>query len=260
MKIINTIREKQRFYRFLPFILKNIQNWKDYLATYSGHFTGVIQFRNGIKLVVDNSHCANLINIIFFQKIYGKIKNQKVILEIGGNRGYFSVYSAMANTKAKVFVFEPDPRAFDLLSQNIKLNKLTDRVNIYNEAVAAKKQMMTLYLGENSVDNSLFNIGEHQHSLEVNCRSIKQILDKLITNKIDLIKFNCEGAEYEILFSLDETYLDRIQEIRMEYHLFKQDSRVYKVDDIISFLQKFGFKTTRLSKYAATHGILWMSK
>ena len=36
--------------------------------------------------------------------------------------------------------------------------------------------------------------------------------------RVDLLKMDCEGAEYEILYGTPDRYLERIREIRMEYH------------------------------------------
>jgi len=40
--------------------------------------------------------------------------------------------------------------------------------------------------------------------------------------RADLLKLDCEGAEYDILFSAEAAVYDRINSVRMEYHLVLQ--------------------------------------
>ena len=62
-------------------------------------------------------------------------------------------------------------------------------------------------------------------------------IDKKL-NKIDFLKIDCEGAEYDIIESLDEDYLiNNIQKICLEYH-FNKDG---KINTILNKLKKCNF-------------------
>ena len=52
------------------------------------------------------------------------------------------------------------------------------------------------------------------------------------------MKIDCEGAEYEILFSLSKKELEKIKKISMEFHNYGE----YTGEDLAKFLHKNGFK------------------
>ena len=58
------------------------------------------------------------------------------------------------------------------------------------------------------------------------------------TRQIDFLKIDCEGAEYEILFSLSKKELHKIKKISMEAHNYGK----YTGEDLARFLQKNNFK------------------
>lgn len=54
----------------------------------------------------------------------------------------------------------------------------------------------------------------------------------------DLMKLDCEGAEYPILFNAPETIFDRIERMVMEYH---DNVSGYIHHDLVQFLTNKGF-------------------
>jgi hypothetical protein len=68
---------------------------------------------------------------------------------------------------------------------------------------------------------------------------------------------NCEGAEYEILMNTPDSYLKRISEIRMEYHNFELDGRVFDLAPLRAFLKTKNFIEVNYLPYTPDHGIIW---
>lgn len=58
-------------------------------------------------------------------------------------------------------------------------------------------------------------------------------------DSIDLLKLDCEGGEFDILFNLTDSNIDKIDNIVMEYH---DKATKYTHLDIIRFLEKNKFK------------------
>ena len=73
--------------------------------------------------------------------------------------------------------------------------------------------------------------------------------------RVDLLKMDCEGAEYEILYSTPSSHLQRISEIRMEYH--NLDSGDRHVEGLKRFFAQSGFAVTHLRPASETGGTLW---
>ena len=67
-------------------------------------------------------------------------------------------------------------------------------------------------------------------------------LDNHVEN-CQLLKLDCEGAEYEILFDTSREILNRIQNISMEYHQVPE----YTISDLTKYLKDIGFDV-RLGK------------
>ena len=67
-------------------------------------------------------------------------------------------------------------------------------------------------------------------------------IDKKL-NKIDFLKIDCEGAEYEIIENMDKTFLqEKINKICLEYHIFNESDNIL-LDKMIKKLNECGFKT-----------------
>jgi hypothetical protein len=58
--------------------------------------------------------------------------------------------------------------------------------------------------------------------------------------KIDFLKMDCEGAEYDILFQLPKTIFDKIEVISMEFHDLKKPG--YSALDLAGHLIQMGYE------------------
>jgi hypothetical protein len=75
--------------------------------------------------------------------------------------------------------------------------------------------------------------------LSVSALSLADAFAMLEIETCDLLKLDCEGAEYSILFDTPRTVLELIQRIVMEYH----DNVVqYTHRDLARFLDEQGFE------------------
>jgi len=62
-------------------------------------------------------------------------------------------------------------------------------------------------------------------------------------DRVDLMKMDCEGAEYEILFGVSERTLARIDRLIMEYHDVGEGRNHHA---LVAFLVKSGFVVRRV--------------
>ncbi len=128
------------------------------------------------------------------------IKKDMIVLDIGGNIGYFSLLaSKLVGKHGKVYVFEPDPTNIIFLKKNIELNKIKNII-LVNKCVSNKEGVLTLYLHPkfhscHSIFKSTSNSINH-----IDVESIT--LDDMFSNenfKIPFIKMDIEGGEIEAL-------------------------------------------------------------
>ena len=57
--------------------------------------------------------------------------------------------------------------------------------------------------------------------------------------RCDLLKIDCEGAEYDILLQSDASVLDKIRHIVLEYH---DGVTAYAHTDLAAFLRQHGYR------------------
>ena len=93
--------------------------------------------------------------------------------------------------------------------------------------------------------------------LEVRCITLSQLIADNNLEKVDLLKLNCEGAEYEILYSSADC-LRRVDKVRLEYH--NLDERRSNVTSLAGFLIQQGFRITQEYPYTDMDGFLWADR
>jgi len=170
------------------------------------------------------------------------VPSDAVIIDIGAHIGAFSLLTATKYTQSHIFAFEPSFENFALLNKNIKTNNLEKRISSFNIAVTdGKKKSITLNLhpsnlGMHSVVFD-YNLGEKGKRHGVPTTSLDRIFSENKIKKCHLLKLDCEGAEYSILFAAPKKLLEKISNIVMEY-----DDRG-NINELKKFLGCAGFKT-----------------
>ncbi len=176
-----------------------------------------------------------------FYETYGfTIQPNWKIIDIGAGIGEYTLYAAVMQPSSRVFAFEPYPESFALMQENLRLNTITN-VQTFNKAIGAASGELLLDLtsGEPLQFQSHGTNAVHvKNSLSVNSLSLVDALTELKLESCDLLKLDCEGAEYSILFAVPQSVLEHIRHIVMEYH---DDSTQYNHTDMVRFLMERGF-------------------
>jgi FkbM family methyltransferase len=126
-----------------------------------------------------------------------------VVLDIGGFVGWYTLLAAReVGPHGKVFVFEPDPRNYALLIQNLRENGFSDRVVPVPKAVSDRIGTVSFFMHEGDQSRSSL-IPSNREVAKTNVESI--ILDEYLANeiKIDVIKMDIEGAELHALAGME---------------------------------------------------------
>ena len=208
------------FLKILPYIIIHIKNWRQFLSSYSDQYKGTVFFRDGLRLTVNDSSDSSSISTSFFRKDYGDLRpTWKSIVDIGAHKGFFTCYVASRLPNAKVFSYEPIKTSFAALRKHVLQNKMRN-VKVFNFGVAEKAGEREINISNSSTDNSFYTeIGSDMIGMTIiKCTTLLAILRSNKIKSLDLLKLDCEGAEFEILMSSTKTTLDKVKEIRMEYH------------------------------------------
>lgn len=178
-----------------------------------------------------------------FSKIH--LEEGDIVIDIGANIGMVSILLALNNPGIKVLSFEPIPRLFEYLLKNIKLYSLENSILPFNFAVSGKTS--TTRMKASFVDpggSTMFSEKEMGTSrIDAIYNNIKTIsLDDIFSaheiNKCKLLKIDCEGAEYDILYETKN--LTNIEYVIGEFHTFNIEVKgdKYKPENLLSYLKR----------------------
>ena len=196
----------------LDYLIKNnehekLEQFKNLVNSLNDEYIDI----NGIKFV-DNVYSSVLWEYFLdFPYLDGELKGRTVI-DIGANIGDTALH--MANKGAFVHAFEPVPQIFKFAERNIEINSnLKKMIKLYNYAIGVDGfiDIFIESLEQNTSANSFIKSGE---KIEVQSYSIETIMEKF-SIKPDILKMDCEGAEYTIIENSD---LSMFNKIILEYH------------------------------------------
>lgn len=153
------------------------------------------------------------------QKFASYIENDFTILDIGAQSGCFSLL-AKFYPNTKWHSFEPDPVSFNLLIDNLHLNSINNVIT-YNQALSDNVNTSILkvcndHRGLNTLGKNLLRFSEQESSdVSVQTNTIDSLF---LDTKIDLIKIDTEGSEYDIIIGGMETIQKYKPKILLEYY------------------------------------------
>lgn len=170
-------------------------------------------------------------------------RDDMVVVDIGAHIGIFAVVCASLCRNARVYSYEPECSNYALLKENARQNPALG-IQPSNKAVTGTGGSEILFLSEgNSGGHSILgNKGDFQ---EVECTTLGDILASLPVDRIDLLKIDCEGSEYDILLSTEQKVLQRIDRIVMETH-HTNSTREPDREKMQEVLRDSGFEVTIL--------------
>jgi FkbM family methyltransferase len=169
---------------------------------------------------------------IFIEEIYKVgLPSKPLIIDCGANIGLSIIYFKENHKDAEILAFEPDEANFNLLKKNIQSFGLQD-VSIKKEAVWIKETELN-FSNEGTMASKI------EHVTYGNARKVKAIrLKDQLNKKIDFLKIDIEGAEFEVLKDIKDN-LHYVQNMFFEYHgNFEQNKELLEIFEIIT---KAGF-------------------
>jgi FkbM family methyltransferase len=237
---------------------KNVSNWWLHFLVKLGLAKSdplIFRGRNNIVFEVPE-RLLHEFKEIFFEEAYfvglkRRLPNSPIIIDIGANAGFFTMLAASKYPNATIFAYEPMRDNYNQLKRNIRLNENTD-IKCFQKAVYG-------YSGEvlinfNTSDTFTTSATVIQHSpvqndtagIRVPCISMFDIFAGNNLSYCDLLKLDCEGAEYEILYNCSDKCLARIKQIALEVHKgSKPDQNIVALRE---YLLKHNFKVHQIPK------------
>jgi len=134
----------------------------------------------------------------------GVIRPGMVVLDIGAFVGWYTLVAArQVGAQGKVYAFEPDPRNYELLGENLRLNQIDSRVTCLPWAVSDEAGVQPFFLhGGDQSRSSLIPSGGGHETTVVNSVVLDDFLDRGL--QIDVVKMDIEGGEVHALRGMGE--------------------------------------------------------
>ena len=220
-----------------------VDNWPRALVDHLGLSKAdyICRMRSGICFHVrggtDDRH---IIFEVLAERIYPvKLPPGSVVVDIGAQIGCFSVWAAQQG--ARVLAFEPYPPNFAALERNMRLNGLTD-VRLFQVAVSDKREIREMYLPENATHSGRYSlhVGRRTDSIHVPCFSLGDVIQENRLDRIDLLKIDCQGSEYEIIYGAGADALGRTHAIIAECEVFANHPQ-WSMHELAGYLRNHGF-------------------
>lgn len=161
---------------------------------------------------VDSEEARVDLLYVFVEDIYGLRSTKasfQTILDVGANIGLFSMAAALAHTEADIYAYDPQSEVMESLIRNAK----SFGFEAHQLAVGSIAGKVFLDVGSGTV-NTRTKVSDEG---DVPMVALQEVVAK-IDKPIDLIKMDCEGAEWDLLS--DPRAWKDVHRIAMEYHLF----------------------------------------
>ena len=190
--------------------------------------------------ITDGPEFYHLYKNIFLQRIYhfDAERPDPRILDCGSNIGMSILYFKHVYPRARVIGFEPDPAIHPYAEENLRRNRMED-VQLVRAAVGGREGNLVFYsdgkIGSCLEENLPAGNPEGWTRCEVPCLRLRDYL----TEPVDFMKMNIEGAEWEAL-SDSERNLRQIREMIIEYHHWPGLPRT--LHEILALLNRQGFE------------------
>ena len=153
-----------------------------------------------------NDNDRAIIREIYQENVYqlkpGDVSN-KVIVDIGANIGIFSLYCWQHGAK-RVIAYEPEPHNLEIFKRNCD-----QEIELHETAIAQTPYIL------------LSNDGGGSHAVQKGgsrCPAVTLFNALENLDRVDVLKMDIEGGEYQALTYAPAETLDKIQYLTMEYH------------------------------------------
>ena len=155
-------------------------------------------------------------------KLPNRIEGGGVVVDIGGHIGIFSVLASKLGA-TKVITYEPVKENFKLLQRNILRNiYLHSNIEAYNLAVTKDGRDIRLSPHANPNNTGGYFV-DPEGVIKAKSISIHDVLKDI--EHISILKLDCEGSEWEILYNMTRDEFNKIDTIGREYRDWETDRK-----------------------------------
>lgn len=182
------------------------------------------------------------------QKLF---EGSATFFDIGANIGWHSLNLAARHRDARFYCFEPIPKTYSELLENIRLNSLGN-ISTYNIALSNSAGTHNYYYYESCSGNaSAVDLSERGDVCEIKCR--QAMLDDFLVEaelpQPDFIKCDVEGAELKVFLGALRTIKESTPVIMAEILRKWSRKHGYEPSEIFDLLHDVGYQAFTTDGY-----------
>jgi FkbM family methyltransferase len=220
------------------FYFRCCQNWRQVLdARRTGAPFNQFRIRNGPVIAFEGKPPFIIFRDIWDKRVYlhgfsPHFGPPTTVVDVGANIGIFSLFAAWYWRQADVLAYEPAPKNYQCLAANVARSNAS-RIKTFPLAVGHARTTQVLYLKPEAGWHSLIPDERSISQVLVETIDLSAVVDTCEEQRIDFLKIDCEGAEYQIVQG-NEALLERhVTHLAMEYHEF-DDHRVGELEGVLN--------------------------
>jgi FkbM family methyltransferase len=213
--------------------------------------------RNGVKYEVDLSEGIDLSLFLFgnFQNHivhpkYFTVATDAIIFDVGANIGSMAFGFAQLVSQGYVYAFEPTTYAFSKFQRNLSLNpELAKRimpVQAFLSNCSTMDHKIVAYsswkVDRRSREAHSLHGGTISQAVSVPATTIDDFCREKTIQRVDLIKVDTDGHEFEVLQGARETLSRYLPFIIFEIALYLLEERGVTFEEYFLYLSSFGYK------------------
>lgn len=213
--------------------------------------------RNNINFELDLTEGIDLSLYLFknfqshvYENKFVQLKEDDIIFDIGANVGIMALNFANKVKNGKVYAFEPTHYALKKLYRNIELNpELAKNIIITNCFVSAKSDenpdivaFSSWSLTKRTESDHEFHLGTPMSAEGVPSITLDDFVTKNNIHKIDFIKIDTDGHEYEIFLGGKNSISACRPKIIFELGLYVMNEKSFDFDFYWNYFQSLNYK------------------
>lgn len=169
----------------------------------------------------------------------------QTLIDIGANAGIFSLIAGITFPRAIIHSYEPNLSLVGYLEHNLR----QVGAKIFTEGIAEHDGRGDF----SQTGDSMVGQCVASEAGETPVVSLHTAVRR-IGGSVDLLKMDCEGAEWDILN--DPSAFTNIKEVRMEYHLIKPD---HSVERLLGTFESMGYRCVHIHRNQ-DFGLAWFTR
>lgn len=180
--------------------------------------------------------CHSL-NEIFVEEVYKfqSATSTPYIVDCGANIGLSIIYLKTTHPSATVIAFEPDEAIYKQLKSNIAGFNF-ENVQLINKGVWNEETTLAFF-AEGTLGGRIIDIETKPSSKVISIQTVR--LRDHLTKKVDFLKIDIEGSEYEVLVDCADLLIN-VEFLFVEYH--SNSNQKQKLNEILSIISNGGFR------------------